>query len=201
MSALRVLLVVPLLLTAAAFLGISGAIVLRKRPLLIRGSLLAWGLLVVAAPIVLAMLLVANAVAEVEVTCLSALQIGVLAIMVWAAGRAMQGYLIIGTSEETFRDALRSALARLGLPFEETVMGFTLTSLHETLRTHIAPRLGSGQFQMKSSAHREIVPGIAEAVEQYLRVDTSPPEMVAAAVYGVAGLVVLVLAAFQAQRF
>jgi hypothetical protein len=200
-ATLRVLLVVPLLLVAAAFLGISGAIVVRNRPLLVRGSLLALALLLISAPIAVAVVVIAISIAEPQMTCFAVFQIGVLALMVWGAHRALRGYLVIGISEETFREALRSALARLALPFEETLVGFALTSLNETLRTSLAPRLGSAHFQMKSVGHGETLTQIARRVEEFLRVDGSPPETIAALVYGVAGIVVLVLAAFQALRF
>ena len=201
MSTLRLLLVIPLLLVAAAFLGISAAIVLRGRPVLLGGRLSFWVIFLVTVPIALAMLVIATSISDLEVTCISILQIGVLALMIVGARRFIRGYMLIGASEETLRDSLQSALARLGLPFEESVVGFTLTSLHETLQTRIEPRLGSAQFHMKSSEHPQVLAQIAQRVAEYLRVDSEPPSMVAPLVFGVAGLVVLALAAFQAQRF
>jgi len=201
LSTLRFLLVVPLLLVAAAFLGISASIILRGRPLLIRGRLLSWALLVIWAPLALAMLIIAYSVSDVSVACIAVLQIGVAALIILAARRAMRGYLIIGISENMFRESLQSALSRLGLPFQESVIGFTLPSLHETLRTSLAPRLGSAQFQMESPDHPEVLAQIAKRVEEHLRADPEPPSMVAPLIYGVAGLIVLALAAYQAGRF
>jgi hypothetical protein len=179
MSTLRVLLVIPLLLVAAAFLGISAAIILRGRPLLLRGRLLYWALFVIWAPLAVAMLLVAFSVSEAAMTCIALFQIGAAALIILAARRAMRGYLIIGISENMFRESLQSALTRLGLPFQESVIGFTLPSLHETLRTSLAPRLGSAQFQMESSGSPEVLAQIAKRVEEHLRADPEPPSMVA----------------------
>jgi hypothetical protein len=147
------------------------------------------------------MLIIASSVRDAQMTCLAIAQVGVAALIILAARHAMRGYMMIGGSEDTFRGSLQSALSRLGLPFEESVIGFRLPSLHETLRTSIAPRLGTAQFLMESSDHPEILGQIAERVQEYLRADGASPSMAAIIIYGVAGLVALALAAYQAQRF
>jgi hypothetical protein len=200
MSILRFLLVTPILLAAAFSFAISASILLRHRPVLLRGGLLVWGLLIVSAPIALAILIITASIAEAQMVCYAVLQILALAVVVAAAGRAMGGYLIIGASAETVRASVQSALSGLGLPFEESVIGFTLSSLHETLQTWIEPRLGSAQLRMKTSAHPEILAQIAERVEEYLRLRGEPPSMAAPLIFGVAGLAFLALAAYQAQR-
>jgi hypothetical protein len=195
------MLVLPLLLVAACFLGISASILVRRRPLLLRGRLITWALGAVWAPLALAIVLIAWSVREAAMTCLAMFQVGVAAAIILAARRAMRGYLVIGISEDVFREALQSALATLGLPNEETVIGFKLTSVHDTLRTSLAPRLGSAQFLMESSEHPDVLAQIARRVEEFLRLSDAPPATAPALLYGIAGLVALALAAYQAQRF
>jgi hypothetical protein len=201
LSTLRILLVAPLLLVAAASLGIGAAIVLWGRPLVLRGSHLSWALLAISAPVALAMVILAFSLADPGVTCSTILHIAVLAFLVVGTRRLMRGYLIIGISAESFRASLQASLARLGLPFEESVVGFELKSLRETLRTRITPSLGSAHFQMASSNHPEVLEQIGERVKGFLRAESTPPAMVAPLIYGIVGLAALALAVYQAQRF
>jgi hypothetical protein len=156
---------------------------------MLRGRLITWALFAVWAPLAVAVVLVASSVREPAMTCLAVFQVGAAAAILLAARRALRGFLVIGISGDVFRKSLQSALARLGLPYEETVIGFRLASLHDTLRTSLAPRLGSAQFLMESSEHRDVLAGIARWVEEFLRVSVAPPATAPA------------LAAYQAQRF
>ncbi len=200
MLALRILLVAPILLVAAVFLALSGAILLRRRPIVLRGSLFTWVLFIVWAPVAVATLVVAFYTSEAEPTCLAVLQMGILLLFAVAARRFMRGYMIIGISADSLRDSVRSSLTRLGLPFEETVMGFALPLPHEMLETRIEPRLGTAQLQMNSSGRPEILKQIAQRVDEHLRLTGEGPSPVAPVIFGVAELIALALAIYQAQR-
>jgi hypothetical protein len=115
-TAIRFLLVLPLLLVAASFLGISASILVRGRPLMLRGRLITWALFAVWAPLAVAVVLVASSVREPAMTCLAFSQIAVAAAIILAARRAVRGYLVIGISECVFREYSIRPLPGLGFP-------------------------------------------------------------------------------------
>lgn len=193
---LRILLVAPILITAAAFLGASALVILRKSPLVIRASSMAWIVTLASAFLFLAALIFVLVTAQPAVCILFSLP-ALIVIGVW---RSTRGYYILGATEAGVRASFQAALAGLGLPYEETILGFTLSSLYDDLLVRVQAPLGIAQFQMRSPGHRQELAQIAQGVKEQLRL-RGEANNTAAAIYTAAGLVFLVLALYQAGRF
>jgi len=69
---------------------------------------------------------------------------------------------VIAVTEGSFRTSLQGALAELGLPFDETLLGFALTSLRDTLLARVGPRIGTARFCMKSLENAQLLTQIAQ---------------------------------------
>ncbi len=201
MTTLKVLLVAPPLISAAAFLATSALVIVRQRPLLLRGGLALWFMAIAVAPVIVATFLPVLSGSDPALTCLGLAEIGAFALLVAVLRRSLRGYLVIAVTEESFRAALKAALAGLGLPFEETVLGFRLSAAHDILRTRVEARLGTAQFHMKSSADSEVLGKIAERVRDHLRTDAYSASLGSALIFGATGLLFLVVVLYQAGRF
>jgi len=201
MDALRILLVAPLVILAAALLVTSAWVLVRQRPLLLRSSLVVGLIAVSMAPLALAMLLAAVSDPEPATLCSSFITGSLLALMIVAFGRATRGYTVIAVTEDSFRAAVRAALVALSIPYEETVLGFVLGTSHNTLRARIEPRIGTAQLNLKSPDTSQILPQIAGHIRDRLGADRLSMSLGSALIYGALGLLILAAAFYQASRF
>ncbi len=201
LSTLKILLVLPPLIVAAAFFAIGARVVIRGRPMVLRASLSAWLITLVAVPTIVVALSIGLSLSAGGVCLVGLLPAGLLAVLVVGFWRSRQGYFVIAAKEASLRAALQAALTGLGLPFEESVLGFTLPSLPDTLRVRLQPRLASADFRMKSRGHSEVLAQIAERAKGHLERHGDSDPGTAALVYGAAGLLFLVLAIYQGGRF
>jgi hypothetical protein len=198
---LKVLLVVPILLSAALLLTLSALILLRKRPILLRGSVFAWTVTAATGLVILSLVIFLISAAEASITCVGIVQILILLILIATIQRRVKGYFLVGTSISSFRQALHTALNELNLPFEETILGFNLPSLDDRLVASIAPRLGTAQIHLEGNINTTILDDIARRVDGYLRRTYGSQNEMAAFIYGAAGLVFLALTIYQWARF
>ncbi len=201
LATLKVLLVVPILLVAAAFLGAGARILLRSRPWVIRASLPVWLIVVSMLPILAVVASLAASARQPALACFVSFPIVLFAFILASVRRTATGYLILGVTEGSFRASMRAALAAVGLPFEETVLGFVLPSLRDTLQARIEPRLGTAQFRLKGPGHTQTLEQIAQHVRAHLERDAASLSIGSAALYGAIGVMLLGLAFYQAQRF
>ena len=86
----------------------------------------------------------------------------------------MQGYLIIGVTEDSFRNSLHSVLTTLGLPFEERLSKMHLPTLNTDLQSSINAWSGAATLKIKDGKYKEIEREIAENLQQRLIEDDSP---------------------------
>ena len=200
MTTLKPLLVAPILISAGAFLAASALVITRARPLLLRGSQLMWVVAAASLPLVIAAIVLASSVPDPAVTCFASVQVALLLLMVAAIRRTAGGYTVLGVTGESLRAALRAAIADLGIPFEETMLGFSLGAMHSRLRTKYEPRLGAALLQLEPPGGSGVLKQIAKRVNHYLQADRHSVSLGSAALYGVFGLFMLVLALYQSSR-
>ena len=86
-------------------------------------------------------------------------------------------------------------------PLHVKTLGFSLHANHNEVRTRYEPRLGTGQFLLESPVNSEVLARIAKRVRHQLEADFQSASYGSAAIYGVFGLITLLLAFYQAARF
>jgi hypothetical protein len=185
---------------SAAFLTAGALVLLRGRPLLLRGRLLAWLVAAVVLPIILAILVMIFAISESGVVCIGLIPASLLALMPLVVRRSLRGYALLAVTEHSFRKSVRESLSDLGLPFEETLLGVVLSSLHDTLQARIEPRLGMAQLRMKSG-DEQVLEQVAARVRHHLQSDVQSASLGSAGIFVAIGLLALALAGYQAGRF
>ena len=196
LAPLRILLVAPILFSAFYFLAIGALLFIRATPLMVRATLIAWIITTVTAPLIVATLVFYFSTSDPAVCILLALP----ALIIFGIWRSTQGYVVIGVTEADLRASLQAALDGVGLPYEESILGFALISLQDNLRVRMSAPLGTAQFQMSSPGHSQELAQIAQGVRDYLH-RYAEANQATALLFGLAGLVCLVLAIYQVERF
>ncbi len=113
----------------------------------------------------------------------------VLLIYLW---KTMQGYQIIGVTEDTFRTSLQNVLRKLGLPFEERLSKMRLTSLETDLESSMNAWAGTATLKIKDAKYKEIEKKIAENLRRELNDEYLPVNLRTSYFYLITGGLMLV---------
>lgn len=89
------------------------------------------------------------------------------AVLLYFLWKTMQGYFVVGITEDSFREILQNALSKLKLPYEERLSKMRLTNLNTDLQTSVNAWSGMASFKIKDKNNKETEKRIAEA----LRID------------------------------
>ena len=165
-------------------IGLSGFI--RKRPLVFASRQLMWFMFAIFAPTIImifSLFLGSRKYISSFSVGMFVFQLGMMVIMVFILWRQMSGYMIFGVSDETFREALTSALNKLNLPFQETVSKIKLTSLDADLQAVVASWMGTAQIRIKQLQHARYAKDIAKAMDEYFKTNTVKVSYIAFTVY------------------
>lgn len=100
----------------------------------------------------------------------------------------MTGYMIFGVSDETFREALTSALNKLNLPYEETISKIKLTGLNADLQAAVASWMGTAQIRIKQWQHVRYAKDIANSMDDYYKNNSVKVNNIAFIVYLILGI-------------
>ena len=107
----------------------------------------------------------------------------------------MKGYLAIGISDDSFRQALHFSLNKNNLPFEEQLSTINLTSIDANLQVAIQSWVGTGQIKLKKSSDSNILPQIITGINEYYKENDIKPNNITAIFYIVCGILMLAIAA------
>lgn len=116
-----------------------------------------------------------------------------LLVLMW---KAMRGYIIIGITEESLRDALHDALEKLQLPFEESLAKLRLTTLDADLSVAMQAWMGTAQLRIKGTRHDEVLKKIAEAMNDSLAHSSTRMNLTTNIFYVITGVTLIILAIF-----
>lgn len=119
--------------------------------------------------------------------------ISVLALMVMVAYIALQmrGYMVFGTTQESFREALLSALSALNLKIEETMSSVKLPSVPAELQTPVYGWIGTGQVRLRNGGRPRLLADIAEGMTAYFNSGNAKTNMTTAIVYLILGVLLI----------
>ena len=81
-------------------------------------------------------------------------------IVVWFMAQQTRGYVIFGTTQESFRDAVLAALLDLNLPFEESMSSIRIPSVPAELNVAVQGWIGTGQLRLRNGGR----PGLLGAI-------------------------------------
>jgi len=119
--------------------------------------------------------------------------ISVLAMVVLIAYMALQmrGYMVFGTTQESFREALLSALSKLSLKAEETLSSVKLPSVPAELQTPVYGWIGTGQVRLRNGGRPKLLEEIAAGMTAYFDSGNAKTNMTTAIVYLIVGALLI----------
>lgn len=100
----------------------------------------------------------------------------------------MRGYMVFGTTQRTFRNALVSALSALNLKYEETLASIALPSVPAELQVAVHGWIGTGQLRMRGSGQSRLLADIAAGMKAYFNSEQVETNMTTAIAYVVFGI-------------
>ncbi len=116
--------------------------------------------------------------------------LSLLATFVFFGYMALQirGYMVFGTTQESFREALLAALSTLGLGHEETLSSIRLPSVPAELQIAVYGWVGTGQVRLRHGGRSGLLAEIAVAMNAYFNTAKVKTNMVTAVAYLVLGV-------------
>ena len=106
----------------------------------------------------------------------------------------MKGYMAIGVSDDSFRDALTFSLNKNNLPFEEQLSIVKLTSIDAILQVAIQSWIGTGQIKLKRSKGANVLPQIVSGLDDYYAENDIKPNNITPVFYIIIGIFMLIFA-------
>ena len=79
----------------------------------------------------------------------------------------MRGYMVFGTTQESFREALLAALSKLNLKSEETLSSIRLPSVPAELQVAVYGWVGTGQLRLRNGGRPRLLADVARGMTDY----------------------------------
>jgi hypothetical protein len=194
----KALLTVPMLIMALALLAIGLAVIIRKTPVLLAARSVLWLFAFMVACLAIAMISLQFSPYGSVFDIYSIFEIAMLVLVLFFLWRAMQGYMVLGVTDSAFRRELLEVLKELGQSYEETVSGFRLITLEDTLQASVQGWVGSAQFKMKSRGHQGELRAIASHLAAHLNATKGETSLLTPFVYTVMGALVGAIGVYTA---
>lgn len=121
---------------------------------------------------------------------LSTAQLAYVCVVWW---RQPRGYMALGISEASFREALLTALDTQNIPYEEIMDHLWLTTIKQELIVTVLDRVGIGSLHFKKEGHEEVLARIAAEMNAYYEATAVTPNRRTAYRYFTFVLVLLLL--------
>jgi hypothetical protein len=102
----------------------------------------------------------------------------------------LRGYMTFGTTQDSFREALVSALSNLNLESEETLSSIRLPSVPAELQVAVHGWIGTGQLRLRSGGRPGLLPDIAGGMNAYFNSAEVKTNMTLAAFYLILGVLI-----------
>lgn len=82
---------------------------------------------------------------------------------------SMRGYIAIGITESSIREALFTTLDKLALPYEEALGSVRIPSIPAQIQVAVQAWIGSGQLKASQAQSRAVLTSIASGMNEHFR--------------------------------
>ena len=181
---------------SVAFLGIGLGVFLRKRPLIFSSRWMLALMLLCFSPqfvMLLSMPDIHDGQHSAEwllMKLLMPLMFAVLLIFIWLQ---MQGYMLFGIADRSFRKALLSVLDELGLERQEELSVIRIPSANLDIQVAIQSWMGVGQLRNKSKSGKEVFQKIIGGLKNRFAQGELETNNTTSMLYVVLGVIMLIL--------
>jgi hypothetical protein len=197
--AFRIILPVTLGVLAVAFIALGLFALVRRRPFVIHARwLLALVVLCFSPSIFMQLSLFFGGAPSVREALSTATLLSVLSqvVVLGFLTLQMRGYIVMGTTQEAFRDALMSALSGLHLEAVESLSSIRLPAVPAELQVAVQGWIGTGQLRLRHGSHPGLLADIAAGMSAYFDTAHVKTNMITSVIYVVMGLLMGAMGAF-----
>ncbi|WOH38470.1 hypothetical protein RI844_04400 [Thalassotalea fonticola] len=106
----------------------------------------------------------------------------------------MKGYMAIGISDNSFRNAIHYSLNKNQIEFEEQLSLIKLTSIKSELQVAVQSWVGTGQLKLKKSKDKDLMFNLISSINEYYTSNTIKPNNITSIFYIVMGGFMLIFA-------
>jgi hypothetical protein len=188
---LHTLLPLPLGIVALAFIALGLYGLIRRRAFVIRARWMLVLVIVAMSPqVILLLLLIFGENRNRSGNLLSMLLISTLvaiAVVIYFA-LIMRGYMVFGTTQRTFRDALVAALSGLNLKYQETLSSIQLPTVGAELQVAVQGWIGTGQLRLRGGDRTGLLAEVASGMKAYFDSEKVETNMTSVIAYVIAGI-------------
>jgi len=191
---LRVLMPLTIGLVSLAFIALGLYALMRQRPFIIHSRWMLAIVIIAFSPQVVMPLSLFMSDPQYRTGWLDAASlISTLAMVIMIAYVALQmrGYMVFGTTQESFREALLSALSTLNLKAEETLSSVRLPSVPAELQTPVYGWIGTGQVRLRNGGRPRLLEDIADGMRGYFDSGKAQTNMTTAIAYLILGVLMI----------
>jgi hypothetical protein len=100
----------------------------------------------------------------------------------------LRGYMVFGTTQRTFRDAVVAALSGLNLKYQETLSSIQLPTVGAELQVAVQGWIGTGQLRLRGGDRPGLLAEVASGMKAYFDSKQVETNMTTAVAYVIAGI-------------
>lgn len=190
-STFHILMPLTLVVIAFAFIGLGLYALIRRRPFVIHARWLLALVVLCLSPSVflqLSMLFSGDRSLSGGLSAASLISVLSLVIVICFLALQMRGYIVMGTTQDSFREALLASLSSLHLESEETLSSIRLPSVPAELQVAVQGWIGMGQLRLRRGGRPGLLADIAGGMNAHFESADVKTNMTTAVVYVVLGV-------------
>ena len=175
-------------LMATCMLAVALRVLVTKKPFLFPGRWLFWLMLVMFAALLanhLNMFLRYPSERLNVLLLLTPLMLLAGLVFMWVM---MSGYMVLGVSSESFREALHVVLRRLDMEFTESLSHIELPQVGVKLHVAIQSGVGMGQIKVKPARERQVLKRVVRELVNYFWATDTPVKYMSVWMYMISGI-------------
>jgi len=198
-STFRVLMPATVGVIAVAFIGLGLYALVRRRPFVIHARwLLALAVLAFSPSIFMQLSFFFGGDHAVREGLSTASLLSVLSLLVAIGFMALQmrGFIVMGTTQESFREALMSACSGLHLEAVESLSSIRLPGVPAELQVAVQGWMGTGQLRLRHGGRPKLLADIARGMGAYFNAAPVKTNMITSIIYLVMGLLLSAMGVF-----
>jgi hypothetical protein len=187
------------LLIAVIFIAIGGAVYLRKKPIVLPSRAMFGLVLLCLLPSLISSVLINRMAADMsaEMSALQWLVPAMLLILLGFMWVQMQGYVMIGITDDSFRKALVAELQAQGQEYQEELSRIVIPASGLEVQVAIQSWMGVGQFKCRTKAKQAEFIGLINGLKQRLNAEAMEINPVTSIFYIVIGIIMFAFAIFM----
>jgi hypothetical protein len=197
----KALLGLPIGVMSLAFMLVSVRGLITRRPLVFPARAFVWLFILAVASMSVALISLQFSPYGGGFDFMLGVQLAMFVLLIVVIWRTMQGYVVLGVTEDAFKQALSASLDEAGLTYKESLGGYAIDQLGDVLQASVQGWVGSAMLKMKSRGNREHLERLIGDLRHRLDQLPGRASLFIPITYGLMGLLLLAMGAYLIFEF